>query len=209
MKGLVNYQLATAGFKPRLEGGLYTYILAANGVFIYSGNEYFQAVVPVKDMTVMPGTIKGLIDIRPDFHVIERVWWGILYEMVSSAYRHLPNERLFFLKHPARAARWFMEEPLQKTDRSSVQAFGTPDQYYPIEVHSHNTMGAFFSKQDDREETGLRVYAVLGRIDRDNPEIAVRVGVYGNFMDLHYSEVFETNSLLLDSLRIEEGIDEP
>jgi len=55
-----------------------------------------------------------------------------------------------------------------------------------IEVHSHQRMAAFFSSTDSADEQGFRLYAVLGRLDRDGyeAEIRLRVGVYGHFYEL-------------------------
>ena len=44
-----------------------------------------------------------------------------------------------------------------------------------VEVHSHHAMRAYFSATDDRDETGRRIYGVLGRLDGPHPEIALRV----------------------------------
>jgi len=44
-----------------------------------------------------------------------------------------------------------------------------------VEVHSHHAMRAYFSATDARDETGRRVYGVLGRLAGPHPEIALRV----------------------------------
>lgn len=57
-----------------------------------------------------------------------------------------------------------------------------------FEMHSHNDMGAFFSATDDRDEQGLRVYGVAGHIA--DPVFRLRVGAYGRFMPVLWSDVF-------------------
>jgi hypothetical protein len=53
-------------------------------------------------------------------------------------------------------------------------------------------MAAFFSGQDDREESmGFRVYAVIGKIGTPSEEIITRVGIYGHFGFIKAEEVFE------------------
>ena len=59
------------------------------------------------------------------------------------------------------------------------------------EFHSHGGSRAFFSKTDDRDEQGFRVYGVAGRLDRDRPELSLRVGVYGHFAPVDWSQVFD------------------
>ena len=58
------------------------------------------------------------------------------------------------------------------------------------EFHSHGTSRAFFSATDDRDEQGFRIYGVVGRLDTPLPELSLRVGVYGNFAPLDWSQAF-------------------
>ena len=58
------------------------------------------------------------------------------------------------------------------------------------EFHSHGTSRAFFSKTDDRDEQGFRVYGVVGRLDDPEPELRLRVGVYGHFAPAEWAQVF-------------------
>jgi hypothetical protein len=57
------------------------------------------------------------------------------------------------------------------------------------ELHSHGNMRAFWSRTDDADEQGARVYAVIGRLDTA-PEIRIRVGVYGYWHPLPVTAVF-------------------
>ncbi len=58
------------------------------------------------------------------------------------------------------------------------------------EFHSHGSLSAFFSATDDQDEQGFRIYGVVGRLDTAEPELALRVGVYGHFGPLDWSQVF-------------------
>ncbi|MDO8715567.1 MAG: hypothetical protein Q7J73_01985, partial [Dehalococcoidales bacterium] len=50
---------------------------------------------------------------------------------------------------------------------------------------------AFFSHQtDDKDETGLKLYAVVGRLNAA-PVVKLRVGVYGYFQTLAWRDVFD------------------
>jgi hypothetical protein len=46
-------------------------------------------------------------------------------------------------------------------------------------LHSHGHARPFFSPDDDRDETGFRIYAVLGRIE-ETVWMQARVGIFGN-----------------------------
>jgi PRTRC genetic system protein A len=59
-----------------------------------------------------------------------------------------------------------------------------------MDIHSHGSMKAFFSFTDDRDEQGLRLYMVVGRLDTLLPEVELRLGVYGYFATLNIDEVF-------------------
>ena len=61
----------------------------------------------------------------------------------------------------------------QQTSSCAVRA--TPVHDAMVEVHSHHAMRAYFSATDDRDETGRRIYGVLGRLAGPRPEIALRV----------------------------------
>ena len=63
------------------------------------------------------------------------------------------------------------------------------------EFHSHGHSRAFFSATDDRDEQGFRIYGVAGRLDSDRPELSLRVGVYGHFAPVRWSQVFSGPSL--------------
>jgi hypothetical protein len=43
-------------------------------------------------------------------------------------------------------------------------------------------MPAYFSQTDDRDEQGGRFYAVIGRLDQDQPELVLRLGMYGTWL---------------------------
>ena len=38
---------------------------------------------------------------------------------------------------------------------------------------------------------GFRIYGVAGRLDTDRPELSLRVGVYGHFAPVQWSQVFD------------------
>jgi hypothetical protein len=52
-----------------------------------------------------------------------------------------------------------------------------------IEIHSHHSMRAEFSRIDDQDEQGFRLYGVIGRLNRQ-PEIRLRAGLYGYFWEI-------------------------
>jgi PRTRC genetic system protein A len=57
------------------------------------------------------------------------------------------------------------------------------------DLHSHGNMRAFFSRIDDADEQATKVYIVIGKLDTE-PEIRLRVGVYGYWRPLPVTAVF-------------------
>lgn len=60
-----------------------------------------------------------------------------------------------------------------------------------LDVHSHNTMGAFFSAVDDADEKETRLFGVVGQLDKDQPAMKFRMGVGGIFRELNIFDIFE------------------
>jgi PRTRC genetic system protein A len=63
-----------------------------------------------------------------------------------------------------------------------------------LEVHSHNSMGAFWSGTDNGDEKAERIYMVIGKVQDRAPEVKLRAGLAGFYMPLELEQVFETPS---------------
>ena len=77
--------------------------------------------------------------------------------------------------------------PPQAGTSTSV-AYRPPDGVV-VEFHSHGRSRAFFSATDDRDEQGFRIYGVVGRLNTPRPELSLRLGVYGHFAPVDWSQV--------------------
>lgn len=60
-----------------------------------------------------------------------------------------------------------------------------------LEIHSHNTMGAFFSGTDDANENMTQFYAVWGQVDKDIPAFTMRYVVGNTRVIVPMSYVFD------------------
>ena len=58
-----------------------------------------------------------------------------------------------------------------------------------MDMHSHGRIQAFFSGQDDRDEKGTRLFLVAGNL-YDEPQVLVRAGITGRFVDLDIRDIF-------------------
>jgi PRTRC genetic system protein A len=202
----VNHQVCH-GALPPIGAFLYEYVLASNGVFVRAQRPEFEAQ-PLIGHVYNP--VRGLPELNPAVSMrTELVPAGLVAAMCLRAYKAAPREILFYL---AQRDGWKLRIPLQHQSAGSVIAVnpfsGGVDT--AIEVHSHHSMRAFFSSTDNKEEqVGFRIYAVLGRIDSEQPEIRVRVGIYGHFQEIPANWVFDLPDWMQDVHEVEEIQTEP
>ena len=74
----------------------------------------------------------------------------------------------------------------------------TRARFVVAEFHSHHHMAAFFSATDNDAERRSGVYGVIGRIELDRPNLALRYSCGGIFRALAPSALFEPAPLLTD-----------
>ena len=65
-----------------------------------------------------------------------------------------------------------------------------PDYVWVLDIHSHNSMNAYFSGGDDADEKSTRIFGVIGRITDTGFEAAFRAGCGGEYLELKMSDVF-------------------
>jgi len=185
---MISYQPALVGQTLPPINALYQYLTAANGVFLRAERPGLKVLLQV---AIGTGTIRGLqnLDELVECRAPESVMEIILYE----AQKVLPNECLFYLA--PNGDQWNITMPDQIRTPGTVNPVNSDDPAGAIaliEVHSHNTMDAYFSATDDKEESfGFRVYAVIGRVNTARPQIVVRIGVHGMFFPIPAHWVFD------------------
>lgn len=166
---------------------LYEYVVGKTGIYIQAQKNYLSVVMRHGSYYPIPGLQK----IKESFRLVQQVPLRLFYEIARTAYFYQIEERLYYLVF--RANNWKLFHPPQFQTKISVRPI---DPYDPIgasalvEVHSHGTMPAYFSDQDNKDETGFRIYTVIGNLDKHRPSISTRVGVYGNFWYIPSSWVY-------------------
>lgn len=189
MINLVEYDLHTTKTAPTLgTGKLYRYVMGANGVFVYAKNDIFEAVIPIRAISRERDYVRGLEKVQTMFKIVKKIEFDHLRRIIDVSRSVLPLEALFYLKFADGG--WIVQIPQQYQTRCSVTPKLDRD-YIPVEVHSHNTMDAFFSSTDDADETGLRIYGVLGHLDRPVVDLKMRISIYGHRAIIPYHWVFE------------------
>lgn len=187
---LRSYHAATTADLPPLVGGI-QWILAANGVFKRAANRHLEICIQVTVITP-PLEEAGLVSLMP--YVVwrglpvTRLPEGLLAPMLEHA-RLLgelgrsgvlvPVEAQYFLTWVDGPRPFRVAYPPQRATSASV-FYEMPKRGIVLaDIHSHHGMGAFFSEADNRDDVGLSVSGVIGRI-YDRPQLITRLNVYGH-----------------------------
>jgi PRTRC genetic system protein A len=64
-----------------------------------------------------------------------------------------------------------------------------------LQLHSHNSMEAYFSSIDNNDEKRFLLYGVVGELKESHPKMKLRAGVNGYFYDLPLDYVFHEPNL--------------
>ncbi|MEA3349619.1 MAG: hypothetical protein U9Q82_03250 [Chloroflexota bacterium] len=204
---IAGHRIITSSKKPPAPRGLlYEYLLAGNGLFLRAERPDLSVLMPLATAHV-----RGLPPLTPFVEVPRKVSAAHLCLVLEMAIEKAKRssgflyESLFYLYYNSSNSLdngWDMSFPAQHATRNSVRpAFDGPDSTYAkalIDLHSHHEMQAVFSIDDDAEEVGFRIYAVLGTIFK-SPTIRVRVGVYGHWWEIPAEEVFNLPEEIQDA----------
>ena len=176
---LVNHASGLSGS----QGIGFDYVLGAGGLYVQSESAHLTARI-----LVVPATVRGLAPVSEKLTLAHGPIPAHVFDLGLGWLLAAPNtERFFAVQWDGDAYRLVV--PPQKGTGSSLSY--QPPQGVIAEFHSHGSHRAFFSVTDDRDEQGFRVYGVVGSLDTPEPELTLRLGIYGHFAPLHWSEVFD------------------
>ena len=184
MAPLVDYLVARRGLPPR-SGLAYDYVLGGDGLYVVADNDHLEARVPVA-----PCAVRGL----PALHAA----WALKHGRLPATIWHdlVATARTWAVAGHEVLLAVVWEAPWGYRTLRPPQVVGAQRVIYRptaatvLELHSHHSMPAFFSRTDDADEQGLRLYGVVGRLDEARPEVALRIGAYGYRMPLPWESVF-------------------
>jgi PRTRC genetic system protein A len=182
----VDYQIFT-GDTPRLSSGqLYAYVMDGAGLKKITQCRHFLAVVPVA-RAIVPGLPVLGCGLTMKFHLPESHLYAMLRDAKAESWDE-PRETMYHIR--VRDGMTRVTKPPQNGGAGHL-AYATGDpRDIVVDLHSHHGMDAFFSSTDVRDEQGRRIYAVIGKIFT-RPQIRVRVGVYGHYLPVRVTEVFD------------------
>ena len=165
-----------------IQGIGYDYVLGSGGVYVQSESAHLVARV-----LVAPCQMRGLAPVAEKVSLSHGPIPAQLFELGLRWFQESPDtERFFAVRWDGQAYRLVVPE---QAGTATSLAYRPPAGVV-AEFHSHGSLSAFFSATDDRDEQGFRIYGVAGRLDTPCPELSLRVGVYGHFAPLEWSQVF-------------------
>lgn len=198
------YILAETDTLPAIDPAcLYEFVIAGNGVFVRARRCGLEAMIPVSTCE-----IRGLQAVKPYVRLETGKVPLICTQTILTEFQSdLPNESLFWVRLEDK--KWKVIKPRQIADEDSVHPvdpFDPAGAVALLDVHSHNTIEPFFSTDDDKDETGFRIFAVFGLLDTQ-PCVMARVGIYGYCWRLDASDVFALPEGVRDiaGLRLEQA----
>ena len=175
---LVNHPAGLVGS----QGVGFDYVLGAGGLYVQSESAHLTARV-----LVAPAEVRGLATVSEKLELAHGLIPAHLFELGLAWLLAAPGtERFFAITWDGNAYRLVMPPQAGMGSSLSYQ----PPQGVIAEFHSHGRHRAFFSATDDGDEQGFKVYGVVGRLDTPAPELTLRVGIYGHFAPLDWSQVF-------------------
>ena len=176
---LVNHPTGLAG----AHGIGYDYVLGSGGLYVQSESAHLTARVPVASCEV-----RGLAPVAEKVELTHGPIPARLFELGLRWFQDDPDTERFF------AVRWDGDayRPVVPPQAGTATRLAyLPPKGVVAEFHSHGRSRSFFSATDDRDEQGFRIYGVAGRLDTPEPELSLRVGVYGHFAPVEWSGVFD------------------
>lgn len=95
---------------------------------------------------------------------------------------------------------FFIHVPTQQVSGATVKydndphIHSNPDYLVYCDFHSHNTMNAFFSSTDTKDEVAGRYFGVLGKILDAQPQMALKAAFNRQAVILGYHDLFDINT---------------
>lgn len=181
-------------------------------VFVNSVDSYYKHVklsngrharIKVKSLPVIPG-------LKEESHIVEESLNFLpagkipydYFEQLSSFFRQVMKlKKAEYEAHAwilwSKEKGYFISVPKQSVSKASV-SFSYDDDSLPpgsvivVDLHSHNTMGAFYSSTDNNnDKSGIYYSGVIGKITDKDFEYVIRFNLYEDKMECKLEDIFE------------------
>ena len=183
-KPIVDYLVARESL-PLRSGLAYDYVLAGDGLYLRCENEHLEVCIPIASVEV-----RGLVEIESFVRLKHGRLPVSLWErfvLLARAFADHHSEILVLVTYTPTFG-YELRVPPQEVSASRITYQPLPQTV--LELHSHHVLSAYFSTTDDADEVGLRLYGVAGRLNREVADVQLRIGAYGYFQPVAFTDVF-------------------
>lgn len=173
--------LYKGGYPLPRPGRHYDYILAAQGLIKRLETPHASAdllLCPISER--LYGLNLQTYPLEPLRFKLPRIPERLLLDTLADARQELGLEVMYQFR--LTPSGWQVTRPQQEQHRAYVGYHNSDAAGVILDLHSHHTMPAYFSPTDDRDEQEGRFYGVLGRLELPNPQLALRLGMYGQWL---------------------------
>ena len=154
----------------------------------------------VERRQIVPGGVRVPMQLLKD---IENFFRAFMIKNVTSAAGYRPGhgdyEAMALILYNLDTQQYRVSIPAQKVSKASV-SYDIDDkadnEIVVVDIHSHNSMGAFFSGVDDRDDrSGAWVTGVLGKLDQPEFASVWRFNAGATKVQLTIADIFETPTI--------------
>ena len=173
----------------RLEGtrGIaYDFVLAGNGLFVESEGPLMAARILAE-----PFDVQGLAPLEPKLVLRHGKIHGSLWELALNLLISSSGlERYVAIVRHDGDGVYRIKLPDQEQSPAGIREYDRAPNTV-VEFHSHpGDAPPHFSGTDDGDEVGFQVYGVVSNLARGKPFVRLRVGIYGHWQEIPWTDVF-------------------
>lgn len=161
-------------------------LIAVNGVFVQVKLDWLDCIQRLSPAVGFPMPY-GQVRERMAF-TFGRLPIDLIEQFVDEARTCLPNEAAGALVYSRRTGR--LRRVMHPADSASpghikyrVPALAE-DETLAVDLHTHGRLPAFWSADDDRDDTGIKIAGVFGDLHRPRPSAAFRLVLNGHYRAL-------------------------
>lgn len=167
---------------PRMEQNGQRIVVAANGIFVQVRLDWLDAIQRITPDTPAMPLPYGIVHEKLNFA------FGVLpislfEKFIEAGRRHLPNEvagALVYSRHTG-TLRFALCESLNASP-GSVDYRLPPmdaDETVAVDLHTHGCFAPSWSMTDNRDDMGIKIAGVFGRLHQPRPQAAFRLVING------------------------------
>lgn len=162
-------------------------VLAANGLFLQVKLDWLDCIQCLTPQGVGVALPYGPMQERLRFA------FGVLpirliEQFVDAGRRSLPNEAAGALIYSRTSGRLRLAlcEPMRSSPTRITYRLPAmdDDETVVVDLHTHGRLPAFWSSEDDRDDQGIKVAGVFGRLYEAEPDACFRLAINGRFRPL-------------------------